>query len=159
MTSIKKKILRPHFSFLKKLLDSISLSFHTNIILLKDGRHFLTILNQLIPNILIFRDKNEISTSTKLLYNLIKIVTRKYPNIHQIHTLYVEKKTGYVYIDNRRPLFEADNRFLKYLRKRNNWFIKSAMDFWDGLFSHLKLDIETLNEMKQIVKRRQMESN
>lgn len=33
------------------------------------------------------------------------------------------------------------------------------MEIWDGLFSHLKLDIETINEIKQIVKRREKESN
>jgi len=90
---------------------------------------------------------------------LIKLITKKYPHIHQLHTLYVEKKTGYVHIDNKRPLFEANNRFLRYLRKRNNWFIKSAMKYWDAFFSHLILETETMNEIKKIVKKRKTVNN
>jgi predicted metal-dependent RNase len=88
---------------------------------------------------------------------MIKIITRKYPHIHQLHTLYVEKKTGYVHIDNRRPLFEGNNPLLRYLRKQNNWLIVAAIKYWDAIFSHLILETETMNEIKKIVKKRKNE--
>ncbi|KAL7051821.1 hypothetical protein ACKWTF_004645 [Chironomus riparius] len=98
--------------------------------------------------------ENKISTSTKLLFWWIKLITRKYPHIHQIHTLYVEKKTGYVHIDNKRPLFEGKNRYMRYLRKRKNWVIIAVVKCWDNIFSHLQLETETMNEIKKIVKKR-----
>ena len=94
-----------------------------------------------------------------MLFSWIRLITRKYPHIHQIHTLYVEKKTGYVHIDNRRPLFEVNNRYMRYLRKRKNWFVKAVVKCWDDIFSHLKLETETMNEIKKIVKKRNKVNN
>ncbi|XP_070495883.1 uncharacterized protein [Chironomus tepperi] len=101
------------------------------------------------------RDDNQnISNSTERLLKFIRLMTSKYPHLHQIHTLYVEKKTGYVHIVDRRPLFEVNYCFMRYLRKRKNWFVQAMIFYWDDFFSHLKLETETMNEIKAIVKKR-----
>lgn len=93
------------------------------------------------------------------LFSIVKLFTIKYPHIHQIHYLYVEKKTGFVHINEKRPLFEASIIFPKCLRKSDRYIAKTITENWDRMFSHLKLDDDTMTEIKKIVEKSALISN
>lgn len=84
----------------------------------------------------------------------MKLFTKKYPHLHQVHKLYVDKKLGYVHIDDKRPLFEASVFCPNFIRKSRNSVIKFFLRYWDQLFSHLELDGDTMEKIQQIIKKR-----
>lgn len=74
--------------------------------------------------------------------------------MHQVHKLYVDKKFGFVHIDDRRPLFEASVFCPSFLRKSRSSVTKFFLKYWDQLFSHLELDSDTMEKIQKIIKKR-----
>ena len=85
------------------------------------------------------------------MFSFVKLATRKYPDIHQLHTLYVEKKSGNVYVEDGTPLFDSSIFCPASFRKSDWWIIKQYAEWWDNFFSNLTLDPETMDVIKEIV--------
>ncbi|XP_070498398.1 uncharacterized protein [Chironomus tepperi] len=94
----------------------------------------------------------------RLIFKFIKLFICKYPHLHQIRTLLVEKKSGQVYIDERRPIFESTAFIPNWARKSANPFLKFIIKRWDTAFSHLVLDSDTMNSIKKIMEKRDEEA-
>ncbi|XP_070498083.1 uncharacterized protein [Chironomus tepperi] len=98
--------------------------------------------------------QNNISWMTRFLFEIVKLFTKKYPHLHQVHKLYVDKKFGYVHIDDRRPLFEASVFCPNFIRKSRNSVVRFFLKYWDQFFSHLELDSDTMEKIQKIIKKR-----
>ena len=88
------------------------------------------------------------------MYEFVKLATRKYPDIHQLHTLYVEKKSGIVYVEDGTPLFDSSFFCRKSFRQSDWWIVKKYVEYWDRFFSNLTLDQETMDVIKEIIEER-----
>lgn len=91
------------------------------------------------------------------MFKFVKLATRKYPDIHQLHTLYVEKKSGNVYIEDGTPLFDSSFFCPEWFRESDWWIMQKYVEYWDKFFSNLTLDPETMDLIKEIVENRNEE--
>ncbi|KAL7031477.1 hypothetical protein ACKWTF_007031 [Chironomus riparius] len=88
--------------------------------------------------------KEKKSLREKLLLKLIRLFLIKYPFIHRLQTLYIDKTSKAVYADIERSIFDTKNckRSLKYL---------SLTAICNYIFGPFKCDIETMEKIKKIV--------
>ncbi|CAG9801252.1 unnamed protein product [Chironomus riparius] len=100
-----------------------------------------------------YKDENQQKCCTKLknqsLFWLVKFFTKKYSQLHRINFLYVEKKSGKVFIIKRRPLFESWNFITRTLNKL--LVFRFVLSYWNKFFSHLDLDADTMKKIAKIM--------
>lgn len=89
-----------------------------------------------------YKDKKSIKETLMLM--LIRFFLKKYPFIHRLQNLYIDKKTKAVYADIERSIFETKD-------------VKSCKSFWrlgaicNYVFGPFKCDIETMEKIETIV--------
>lgn len=88
------------------------------------------------------------------MFKFVTYATKKYPDIHQLHTLYVDKKTRNVYVKDGTPLFDSSFFCPESFRKSERWIVGKYVEYWDNFFSNLTLDAETMDVIKRIVENR-----
>lgn len=88
--------------------------------------------------------KENKSIREKLMLKLIRLFLKKYPFIHRLQTLYIDKNSKTVYADTERSIFETDECRVSPKRL-------SICSIWKYFFGTFKCDIETMEKIETIV--------
>lgn len=75
--------------------------------------------------------------------NVIRFFIGKYPYIHQLQTIYIDKQTRDIYVD-------VDNPIYKFTT--NSWVLTGWFDkLWMNIFGTFKVDLKSVEEIHNIV--------